>query len=109
MPALVAGIHVLLLLCTKLLLLCIKDVDGRDEPGHDAEENRAHITTLRLNGAGGKKARRLLFAPLCYRNKLAYCGRYAACDRYAALGGTPSVSLKNASVRPQARSAACLL
>jgi hypothetical protein len=30
MPALVAGIHVLLL-CSK------KDVDGRDKPGHDGE------------------------------------------------------------------------
>jgi hypothetical protein len=33
MPALVAGIHV-------LLTLCNEDVDGRDKPGHDdAEES----------------------------------------------------------------------
>ena len=48
-----------------------------------------------------KRARRLLFAPS------ACCPDLATID-YAALGGTPSVSLKNAIVRPQARSAAAL-
>ena len=33
MPALVAGIHVLIFKTTK-------DVDGRDEPGHDGERPR---------------------------------------------------------------------
>jgi hypothetical protein len=33
MPALVAGIHVFL-----IDLIGAKDVDGRDKPGHDAEE-----------------------------------------------------------------------
>jgi hypothetical protein len=33
MPALVAGIHVF------LASLQLKDVDGRDKPGHDAEMN----------------------------------------------------------------------
>jgi hypothetical protein len=31
MPALVAGIHV--------LLMCQQDVDGRDKPGHDDEKS----------------------------------------------------------------------
>jgi hypothetical protein len=31
MPALVAGIHL-------LLFSCVKDVDGRDEPGHDEKK-----------------------------------------------------------------------
>jgi hypothetical protein len=38
MPALVAGIHV-------LLRLIFKDVDGRDKPGHDVERTPFTSTT----------------------------------------------------------------
>jgi hypothetical protein len=40
MPALVAGIHV-------FFRSCIKDVDGRDEPGHDVERAAAN-TKIRM-------------------------------------------------------------
>jgi hypothetical protein len=36
MPALVAGIHV--------LLTCQQDVDGRDKPGHDDEKSHGRAT-----------------------------------------------------------------
>ena len=41
MPALVAGIHV-------LRPGNNKDVDGRDEPGHDGEEYRRQTTLLQI-------------------------------------------------------------
>ena len=50
MPALVAGIHV-------FLPCCNKDVDGRDEPGHDEPIGRVRIhsdlSTFQNTGVAG--------------------------------------------------------
>jgi hypothetical protein len=43
MPALVAGIHVLLAATNK------QGVDGRDEPGHDERERRFDVTEIHFD------------------------------------------------------------